>query len=824
MAQEGQEVQELSRSTDALLYVSLVQQLSASLQNEDQLLQQLQLIRSTTANTHPHYTSAANLLNIFLVFTYPETVPNDLVTEIAEYIISGRNIGGISEDDRVLELRAAPIDNETSLIQTADDLLDETTAQARLLSFEYDQSLPNNLNLLRFIQAKTLKLSSFYNDLKDIDSFYKNVDFAEFQEWNLGVLDPYRYYWSKFARANPVDSSDLNACLSSPFEVQFQILVAPIDSGHVKTLEPWLSHTIVPLLKYNKFNLEPLSKWMFTEFQGSLLSKFGLWNIAITLLLSQQQQKQIPSAEMSGILNKYLTACYYYALRRSESGLSSVELTKLYDTMGATLSAISNQRALPSPAIASLDLNSSATTYDSFDEFSSANNPLSPLFEPRNAPFLRDAVTTCQRLYPINKLTLKEYLEFKFNPSDSMLQKEVSKITSSINSSNYEQLLRSVDVFEDVFVSREKKAKIDYVILERLLMANLFDQIDNLIDGEKKLNLPVGQIYELVSDKLWDSFNFASNINDKIGHLHEAKRCLELLEKLTMNDGDVQLAKDERGQIVKLKHLFKAMAAMKNFKIVAEKNKPFTPRQLLQFSGSASRSQISQIDQIDGKSCFQLLNIILEQNPKSYLAFEKLFRILNDLLLYFEGDDDDAHDQHEASFYFNKLKTACIESALVDNNFAFAYTQSVELFEHFTRSHLVPAGEFWLTFYQVGKFVSPDWIDAAAPQHEMLDIWIKQRQILSLTLEKIDCGEHVRVILDQWQRLNLSVERQSRESDVEKAKLFAAGGAGGGINEGDVSSRTQEIITDATKTSNHAGEKISNLLVSGLGWAIGAHK
>ncbi|RLV89161.1 hypothetical protein JA1_005328 [Spathaspora sp. JA1] len=160
----------------------------------------------------------------------------------------------------------------------------------------------------------------------------------------------------------------------------------------------------------------------------------------------------------------------------------------------------------------------------------------------------------------------------------------------------------------------------------------------------------------------------------------------------------------------------------------------------------------------------ELITIISQQNPKSYISFEKLFQVISDLSIYFQSNQQDT--------YFNKVKIACIESSLIEDNFNYAYTQTMQLF---------PMCKDWIIFYQVGKYISPDWDTAP------LYILIKQREILGLILEHFD--ENFKMVLDQWDRINSQIEQYQVGQQVSR-----------------------EVGRDV----------ISNLLVSGLGWAIGA--
>ena len=94
---------------------------------------------------------------------------------------------------------------------------------------------------------------------------------------------------------------------------------------------------------------------------------------------------------------------------------------------------------------------------------------------------------------------------------------------------------------------------------------------------------------------------------------------------------------------------------------------------------------------------------------------------------------------------------------------------------------------------------------------------IKQRELLSQTLQKIDCDGHVKVILDQWNRLNEKIEHDYQSIDQLKFAGFETKSDAKGPE-------LSQVELNMARLPDKAGEKISNLFVSGLGWAIGANK
>lgn len=398
-------------------------------------------------------------------------------------------------------------------------------------------------------------------------------------------------------------------------------------------------------------------------------------------------------------------------------------------------------------------------------------------------------------------------------------EKEVLRILSNITSSNWQQLFSSVKLFLGAFVlaNDDIGEEVNRIIYERFLYANLFEVVD---DFYSKQEVPIHQnvILNLILKKFWDSFNHATSLNDKSGKLLEATQSMDLLDKISSKGKVDGLQKED---IIRIKHLLKALSNMKNFRIFYDRKNTYSPSQITAKFGSIVDASGDGIVQ----SPLTLITLILEQNPKSYLAYEKLYKILSDLTIYSSTSESiDAL----SSAYFGKLLAACIESALVDNNFEFAYKKSIELFEYYSNDDHNMLISLWLTFYQVGKFVSPNWMDDADITNDRIETLIKQREILSMTLRLPIPSEttidNSKLIIKQWNHINNQIELwytqlQSNHLGSSSKESYLMS---------DVSEKfgasASSIIDDVTTTTNQANEKLSNLFVSGLGWAIGANQ
>ncbi|KAK6203010.1 Sec39 domain-containing protein [Scheffersomyces amazonensis] len=831
---------------DATTYVCIVSVLSSGISAEEviEILNNLRIHLYGESSLSLQYTTINHILDLILIYADPTTYSLDSVVKFVQTLVIEEKEKDHDHDhdssDKFNDLEelvnwisnkesiTIP-QNNNSILKTASDTLLDTSAQINQYFFTINPKIDSPEEILfTFVKAKVLKLSSLYNDISNFQSLFRSLyDFQPFKLWYNGLIQSYSYYWDNYASI----SNDSNIILLQEFlkidnlADQFNHLIAPLSQHSFVndkiSIENWLTHVILPLITYHNNDYDPLLVWLFFNpqliTQGPPSKKYSIWKHAIHAIIS------LPHTDIDGIkqiIEYYLASCYYYALyyEDDERKVSSIEQTKIYDDISNTLQLITTEK---SP----IDIQFNFTElphFDSFGEFiKSPENPIRNLFieaDGSSIAFLKQILITCQELYPINKLTISKYLHFKYSIQPiSIKEKEILLIFSGINSINLPQLLKSVNLFMINFVTEPQDIiKIKNIIIGRLLFSNFFDIVESTFAKEIDSNT----YFNLVLEKFWDSINNASNINDKIGKLHDAAKCLELFDNISKSS---QLNEINQKLIIRFKHLFRAMNNMKNFKISVEKNLPFTPYQLIHNFGGSNNNSTDN----DGLTPIKLINIILEQNPKSYLAFEKLYRILNDLLLYFDINNDNEN----STYYFNKLKSACIESALIDNNFQFAYNQCIELLNHYQENNS-NLNDIWLTFYQVGKYISPNWYEDELnekKQGEKIEIWLKQRQILSRTLEftcHLDTmADNSKVIINQWERINEQLQEYFDDNRVAELKTFQSTNHLRSLNDvkENIGSLANEIITDATTTTNQASEKLSNLFVSGLGWAIGAN-
>lgn len=700
------------------------------------------------ANFTNHYTSKTNVLKLILAFTYPNTI-------LAERIVNWVEITqGKTEEDVT-----ASSDDDNYIDTAADDLLKS------IKEFEVT-------DLKSFVVAKTLHWSKYTNDLSLILPLF---NLADLNFWYNGIISPFIYY-------SDHGTTDLNFYLNcTEYNDLFNILIEPLVKSSNLHIINYMNHVILPLIKYHNYNIDPLLAFLFSPHPGKPYEKYLLWKEVIhSFALSDFEY-----GNYQEVIKCFIASVYYYSERESTSGspslyrrdsaslfstlnershqhsyispISSVEITRIYDLIKSTLKLFDFNE--------SSELNvSSLPSFLTFEEFiTDENNQLKPYFEPtaENISLLHNITTVCQKLFSTNKLTIYQYLTLK----QGSIDKEIIKCCANLSKGNWLVYTIAIELIISEFGKGDQE-RVNELVIERFLFANLFDVVKDFQEKGKFL-LNSEKYFNLVLTKFWDSYNSSQNLNDKIGSLKDATDCLALFETLN-------LLEEQRNEIVKIKHLLKAVHNLKNYRIVLNKSQ-LVPSQILNFE----------------ENPLNLIMSILDQNTKSYLAFDKLYKILNDLSIFFGSDKE----------YFNRLKTACIESSLIDGNFAHSYKQASELLKHYNSTDL---NDNWLTFYQVGKY-----------REEYMDLATLNRksEILAKTLLIMNSSnENSQTVLQEWKRVQSEIDEAQTRKVIEIS------------SKPEIVTSRRDIIHNVAATGTQASEKLTNMFATGLGWAIGANK
>lgn len=741
--------------------------------------------------------------------------PNDLLADVQDLLS-----WIMTEYDVVLD------EPQGAILQTAQDIVDSLMKSAEKLGFTVSAS-DNSADLLfSFIRAKTIELSSYYCDISTFQPFFDILKGnAHFESWYNGVVMPYQYYWQNYASLSE-SSNDSSATFLGMLSYwdQFDVLITPLQEELTftdkLTTERYLANVILPFAVFHENNLLSLTNWMYYKHQSRKpTADFQLWDKSIRTVLGyvNYRGERFPESAYRGIFLDYLASCVYFGIYR-EDEVTPMEQTQVYDQILATIDTILSTLDIegsPAEKTAKIDFEN-LPTYGLFADFrNSPENPFSFLFESlTDLHTLRQCIATCCELYPVSRLTMRKYLEMKASPKVAYgaRQKGVVQILSQLSECNYSKVLASIDMFANAFVGDDtnERKEIDQLVIERLLNVNLLAYVPDFYRAKQgDFKMSPSTVFDLTLHKFWDLFDNASSLDDRIGKLKLADECVGIMNVLSEEGLDA----DRKDVVIRIRHLLNALKRLKNFRFVIERNQPVTPHQVVVKLKSASTY-----------SPITLVSSVLEQNPKAYFAFEKLYKIASDLAIYLQLDITED--------YLPRVQSACIESSLVDGNFDFAYKQSKDLFQYYTaKDQGEKLNQFWLTFYQVGKFILTDWLNDYDEQTEKKKIatLLKQREILSLTLKlakpSTSTVDNSRLIISQLRHINQEINVWFAEDDSRRGENVqrAAKSTHAQLQE-NINGLLNEAALTAANSKNQASQKLSKMLVSGLGWALGAEK
>lgn len=803
-----------------------------------------ELIPVSKTNALP-FTTSANLLRLLLSYVSAVATPiGDIATvaeELADFVPDDLNLELLDLWADVQDLltwmmkeyKVVLDEPQGAIVQTAQDIVASLAFKARKLGFTPTGGEDLKDALLAFIKAKTLELSFYYSDISIFMPLFDLLrGYDKFESWYNGLVIPYLYYWQNYASLSEADDKTESFLGLMTYWDQFDVLVAPLqqqDTFFADKLTPerYLTNVILPFAVYHDNNLQSLTTWMFFKHPPRKPSEeFQLWDKCINTVLDYVDFRgdKFTEATYQDLLRHYIAACIYFGIYREEE-ITSLEQSNIYDQIFTTIKSIISKLDIegvePVELAAGTDFDK-LPTFDLFFDFLSSNsNPFAYLFNsslPQTLVTLQQCISTCRELYPVNQLTIKEYLKLKSSSTVdySARQKAVVEILSRLTEHNYLKLLNSIHLFSKAFSTNEinEQREIDQCIVERLLHVNLIPFVIEYYHSKQgDLKISAKTVFDLTLRKFWDLFENATSLDERIGKLRLANQCIEVMNTISADDG---LNEEQKYDVVRIKHLLNALLKLRNFRFVIERNQPVTPHQVV------TKLKSQNLD--SAYSPIALISSVLEQNPKAYYAYEKLYKIASDLAIYLglEITED----------YLPKVQSACIESSLVEGNFDFAYKQSKDLFEYYIgKGHGEKLNEFWLTFYQVGKFILADWLNEYDEKVEKSKIstLLKQREILSLTLKLAKPSnstvDNSRLILSQLRHINQEIKLWYIDDENRRGENVQRAAKSTHVQlQENINGMLNEAAHAAAQSKNQASQKLSNLLVSGLGWAIGAQK
>jgi len=298
------------------------------------------------------------------------------------------------------------------------------------------------------------------------------------------------------------------------------------------------------------------------------------------------------------------------------------------------------------------------------------------------------------------------------NFQDGSLQdlEHVSKDTKSQLS-----LLHSVLEKVNAETSREFISQL-YVLRQTIFTSVPFEEFNGLLI-QKLLSLKLYPLityqesYEdLIVKYFWKCFKKASNGSKHRGEILNASHALQVIP-------------NPSERILSLMGLIDAIDELSEYSLYFKPGTPLVPADFLTV-----------------KNVTEVIQRVLELNSEAYLDSDNLLEISNGLT---KGLGLEPLDTFQ-------LQTFCIESALVNNDFKFALETAHKLLDK-TRDQS-KLENTWLTFFQVGKYVSPDWLDTEAPESV-----IKEQLDLLAKVLKICPVKNTQDIISQWSHLDLEL-------------------------------------------------------------------
>ncbi|KAG5360305.1 hypothetical protein CJU89_3367 [Yarrowia sp. B02] len=181
---------------------------------------------------------------------------------------------------------------------------------------------------------------------------------------------------------------------------------------------------------------------------------------------------------------------------------------------------------------------------------------------------------------------------------------------------------------------------------------------------------------------------------------------------------------------------------------------------------------------IRNHDALQVMDRVLELNSDAYKNCPKLIKVTRQLLDGLDKSEAVSDAEIESRIY-----TQAVTAALIHDDFDTA--------QKLCAAHNLP----WTAYFQVGKYISPS--------RDMDELVALKLETLSTALAKCP-PEHLSAVLHAWRDVEemMVTLPESRESVVQPSVILA----------------------DVSREAGRKRDQLSSMLVSGLGWAIGANQ
>lgn len=330
----------------------------------------------------------------------------------------------------------------------------------------------------------------------------------------------------------------------------------------------------------------------------------------------------------------------------------------------------------------------------------------------------------------------------------SLCHEEFDK-TSEIPSflqSMYETVLKA-ESDDKIFTRISMDDKI-YSIVEIFLQMNEFNYIEMVItrfhyDED-------AQVYKLLVKFFWHFFNNASNGLRKEPEIRKSSQTLQIIQR--------HMAQQAGANLTRMEVLLELADKLSHYSINLNKT-----------HGGTRDAAFKPSNILEYKDCpLDIISNLLELNPRLYKDLPTTRGLLSGIYESLSISDEGQAVKIEVD-----LMILHIDYALVNLDFDVAYEMGERVFElcreHGQQMMKALGDEHWLTLYQMGKFIDPNWVDNEIPT----EIIILQMGILGKLLE-ICPLEEVEIVTSQWSTLEL--ELSARDLVRDKYALEAQGG------------------------------------------------
>ncbi|CCD27183.1 Sec39p NDAI_0J02910 [Naumovozyma dairenensis CBS 421] len=359
-------------------------------------------------------------------------------------------------------------------------------------------------------------------------------------------------------------------------------------------------------------------------------------------------------------------------------------------------------------------------------------------------------------LYLINKGTESSQLAHFASICKEELSANANK--PSINNAKIKDIFDSI-VHEDndmvlSHLTIERKISI---LLETVLDLGEFDVLEEVVTQYKEKF-----ITKLLLKFFWIYFNNSTNGSKKSLGMTKCRKVLNLLSLEAHTKGRQDLITKE--ELNSLQTLLDVSDDLSKYSMNLGKGHIFKPSNILDFETKETG----------------LISILLESNNSIYKDISVTFEIMKKLNVamacqcpFINHNQLKPAQKKDVIVAYMRLLTLHIDYSLVNMDFNFAYKLTMELFDKF-KTYIGQQSEtsgiatderfnlcdYWLTIYQVGKFIDPNWLDNEIPT----EILMQQMKILSKLLYVCPV-EEVEPIISYWSGLELELSIRDLVND-----------------------------------------------------------